>query len=144
MIDFIPHLLCRVCPGRGEFILQPLRTLTQVLGYRLKLFLVFFFIEVFILRLFRSLAIGEVTDKEDGDARRNTTEAPRKTPRAAGERGFPKAPRWYSDERSRLPAEYVDRFRRVIRQAPTEYPQATAEYKLGIHFEYFEYFELEN
>ena len=74
-------------------------------------------------------------DKEDGDARRNTTEAPRKTPRAAGERGFPKAPRWYSDERSRLPAEYVDRFRRVIRQAPTEYPQATAEYKLGIHLE---------
>ena len=72
------------------------------------------------------------SDKEDGDVRRNTTEAPRKTPRAAGGRGFPKAPRWYSDERRHLPAEYADRFRRMIRQAPTEYPHATAEYKTGM------------
>ena len=31
------------------------------------------------------------TDKEYGDARRNTSEAPRKTPRAAGEGGLPSA-----------------------------------------------------
>ena len=79
-------------------------------------------------------ARDHVPDKEDGDVRSNTTEAPRKTPRAAGERGFQKAPRWYSDERSHLPAEYAGRFRRMIKQAPTKYPQATAEYKTGMLF----------
>ena len=49
---------------------------------------------------------------------------------------LPKAPRWHSDERSRLPAEYASRFRRMIRQAPTEYPQATAEYKQEYFLEY--------
>ena len=82
----------------------------------------------------RHLQLSENFDKEDGDVRRNITEAPRKTPRATGERGFPKALRWHSDERSRLLAEYAGRFEAYGKASANGIPTINGGVQTGMIF----------
>ena len=74
----------------------------------------------------------KLSDKEYGDARRNTSEAPRKIPRAAGERGLPSAELVFRRSGAVFRRSSPTRCRVPIRQPRTEYPQATSEYNSSI------------